>query len=294
MTTRIFGSGIRRREDPRLITGQATYTNDIKLTGMVHAAILRSPHAHARITGIDTSAAQRSPGVLAVYTGADTEKVLNPIPCAWVIPDSDVKAVAYPAVAKDVVRYAGDAVAVVVAEDRYQAEDALELIEVSYEPLSATVNPEASLKDGAPQLHEDAPNNQAFHWVAAGGDTDSAFESAEVVVKDTIIQQKLIPNAMEPRSAIASYLSSMGELTLWNTTQNPHIAPVRDLPGHRHRRAQDSGNRAGSGRRVRQQDCRVPLGNDCRLLFDAVGPPGQVDRDPHRELYRHHPRPRPR
>ena len=224
MTTRIFGSGIRRREDPRLITGQATYTNDIKLNGMVHAAILRSPHAHARITGIDTAAAQRAPGVLAVYTGADTEKVLNPIPCAWVIPDSDVKAVAYPAVAKDVVRYVGDAVAVVVAEDRYQAEDALELIEVSYQPLPATVNPEASLQDGAPQLHEDAPNNQAFHWVAAGGDTDAAFESAEVVVKDTIIQQKLIPNAMEPRSAVASYLPSMGELTLWNTTQNPHIA----------------------------------------------------------------------
>ena len=238
MTTRIFGSGIRRREDPRLITGQATYTNDIKLNGMVHAAILRSPHAHARISGIDTSAAKSAPGVLAVYTGADVEGVLNPIPCAWVIPDSDVKAVPYNAIATDTVRYVGDAVAVVVAEDRYQAEDALELIDVTYEALPAVVNPEAALRDGAPQLHEDAPNNQAFHWVAAGGDTDAAFESAEVVVKDTIIQQKLIPNAMEPRSAVASYLPSMGELTMWNTTQNPHIARfvtclVTGLPEHK-------------------------------------------------------------
>ena len=238
MTTRLFGSGIRRREDPRLITGQASYTDDIKLTGMVHAAILRSPHAHARIRSIDTDAAKQAPGVLAVYTGADTEGVLNPIPCAWVIPDSDIKVVAYPPIAKDIVRYVGDAVAVVVAEDRYQAEDALELISVDYEPLPAVVNPEAALQPGAPQLHEDAPNNQAFHWVAAGGDTDAAFADAEVVVKDTILQQRLIPNAMEPRSAIASYMSSMGELTIWNTTQNPHIARfitclVTGIPEHK-------------------------------------------------------------
>ena len=238
MTTRLFGSGIRRREDPRLITGQASYTDDIKLTGMVHAAILRSPHAHARINGIDTAAAAQAPGVLAVYTGADIEGVLNPMPCAWVVPDSDVKAVAYPAMAKDVVRYVGDAVAVVVAENRYQAEDALELISVDYAPLPVVVNPEAALRGGAPQLHEDAPGNQAFHWVAAGGDTDAAFENAQVVVKDTIIQQKLIPNAMEPRSAIATYLPSMGELTIWNTTQNPHIARfvtclVTGIPEHK-------------------------------------------------------------
>ena len=224
MTTRIFGSGIRRREDPRLITGQATYTDDITLPGTVHAAILRSPHAHARIASIDTAAAAAAPGVVAVYTGADVSGVLNPIPCAWIVPDSDVKQVAYPAMASEVVRYVGEAVAVVVAEDRYQAEDALELIDVRYEPLAAVVNPEAAVQDGAPQLHEDAPNNQAFHWVAAGGDPDAAFESAEVVIEDTIVQQRLIPNAMEPRSALASYASAMGELTLWNTTQNPHIA----------------------------------------------------------------------
>ncbi|MDA0264632.1 MAG: molybdopterin-dependent oxidoreductase [Chloroflexi bacterium] len=223
MTTRIFGSGIRRREDPRLITGGATYTDDVKLPGMAYAAMLRSPHAHAKISSIDTSAAAAAPGVVAVYTGADIEGVLNPIPCAWMPPDSEMKAVAHPAIAKDVVRYQGDAVAVVVAENRYQAEDALELIDVVYEVLPAVVNPEAAMQPGAPQLHEDAPNNQAFHWVAQGGDTDAAFASADVIVKDTIVQQRLIPNAMEPRSAVANWTGSMEELTLWSTSQNPHI-----------------------------------------------------------------------
>ncbi|MCH8801719.1 MAG: molybdopterin-dependent oxidoreductase, partial [Chloroflexi bacterium] len=238
MTTRIFGSGIRRREDPRLITGAATYTDDVQLPGMVHAAMLRSPHAHAKINGIDTAAAAEAPGVLAVYTGADTDGVLNPIPCAWLPPDCDIKAVAHPAIAKDVVRYQGDAVAVVVAESRYQAEDALELIKVDYEILPVVVNPEAAMQPGAPQLHEDAPNNQAFHWVAAGGDTDAAFADADVIVKDTILQQRLIPNAMEPRSAVANWTAAMGELTLWSTSQNPHIVRflgslVTGIPEHK-------------------------------------------------------------
>ena len=223
MTTRIFGPGIRRREDPRLITGGATYTDDVQLPGMAYAAILRSPHAHAKINSINTIAAKASPGVVAVFTGADTDGVLSPIPCAWIPPDSDVKAVAHPALAKDVVRYQGDAVAVIVAEDRYQAEDALELINVDYSPLPVVVSPEAAMQPGAPQLHEDAPNNQAFHWVAEGGDVDAAFAAADVIVKDTILQQRLIPNAMEPRSAVANWTASMGELTLWSTSQNPHI-----------------------------------------------------------------------
>ena len=238
MTTRIFGSGIRRREDPRLITGDATFTDDVKLPGMVHAAILRSPHAHAKIKSIDTTAASGAPGVVAVYTGADTDGVLNPIPCAWLPPDCDIKAVDHPAIAKDVVRYQGDAVAVVVAEDRYQAEDALELINVEYEVLPSVVSPEAAMQAGAPQIHEDAPNNQAFHWVAAGGDTDAAFADADVIVKDTILQQRLIPNAMEPRSAVANWTRSMGELTLWSTSQNPHIVRflgslVTGIPEHK-------------------------------------------------------------
>ena len=293
MTTRIFGSGIRRREDPRLITGQASYTDDISLNGLVHAAILRSPHGHARITSIDTSAAKSAPGVLAVYTGADIEGKLTPIPCAWVVPDSDVKTVAYPAIAKDVVRYVGDAVAVVVADTRTQAEDALELINVGYEVLPAVVNAEAALQDGAPQLHEDAPNNQAFHWTVAGGDADSAFDSAEVVVRDTIIQQRLIPNAMEPRSTVATWLSALGELTLWNTSQNPHIARfvtslVTGVPEHKIRVIAPE---VGGG--VRKQDCSLSVGDDHGVLRHATGSSGQVDRDQVGKLPSHHPRPRP-
>ena len=223
MTTRIFGSGIRRRVDPRLITGGATYTDDVQLPGMLYAAMLRSPHAHAKINSIDITSAVGARGVVAVYTGADIEGVLNGIPCAWVPPGADLVAVTHPAIAKDVVRYQGDAVAVVVAEDRYQAEDALELINVDYEILPSVTNPEAAMKPGAPQLHEAAPNNQAFHWVSEGGDTEAAFSAADVIVKDTIIQQRLIPNAMEPRSAVATWTKATGEMTLWSTSQNPHI-----------------------------------------------------------------------
>ncbi|MXZ71054.1 MAG: molybdopterin-dependent oxidoreductase [Acidobacteria bacterium] len=227
MSTRIFGSGIRRREDPRLITGSATYTDDITLPGMVHAAMLRSEHAHAKITRIDTSKAASAPGVVAVYTGADIEGALAPMPCAWLLPDSDLKIAAYPCIAKDVVRYTGDIVATVVAETPYQAHDALALIEVDYEPLEVVIDPEAAHDDGAPQLHDDIEGNQAFHWtVAGGGDVDVAFAEAEangVVLKERIIQQRLIPNAMETRGALAQYNQATGELTLWNTTQNPHI-----------------------------------------------------------------------
>ena len=238
MTTRVFGSGIRRREDPRLITGRSHYTDDITVPDMAYAAILRSPHAHARIRSIDTGKAAQRDGVLGVFTGADTEGTLNPVPCAWLVPDSDLKAVAHPAIAKEVVRYLGDAVAVVVAESRYQAEDALADIEVDYEILSAVIDPQRAMDPGAPQLHEDAPNNQAFHWVVSGGDADAAISEAEVVVKERIVHQRLIPNAIEPRSAVAQFVTPTGELTLWSTSQNPHIARflcsvVTSVPEHK-------------------------------------------------------------
>ncbi len=226
MSSRIFGSGIRRREDPRLITGSATYTHDIELPRMVHAVMLRSSHAHARITRIDTEQAKAAPGVLAVYTGADIEGALQPMPCAWLLPDSDLKIAGYPCIAKDVVRYTGDIVAVVVAERPWEGHDALELIEVDYEPLPSVTDPEAAAAAGAQQLHADIEGNRAFHWTVAGGDADAAFAEAEasgVVIKERILQQRLIPNAMEPRGAVAQYSRATGELTLWNTTQNPHI-----------------------------------------------------------------------
>ena len=222
MSTKVFGSGIRRREDPRLITGAGTYTDDLALQGMAHAAMLRSPHAHARIRRIDTSRAKRAAGVLAVYSGADAS-ALKPVPCAWLLPNANLKIAVYEAMATSVVRYVGDIVAVVVAETTYQAYDALELIDVDYEPLPSVTDPEQALKPGAPQLHKDIPGNEAFHWVVAGGDVDAAFKNAEVIVKERIVHQRLIPNAMEPRAALAQWSRATGELTLWNTTQNPHI-----------------------------------------------------------------------
>ena len=220
---RVFGSGIRRREDPRLLTGTARYTADFTLPGMLHAAVLRSPHGHARIRGVDTSRARGAAGVVAVFTAADTESGLKCIPCAWLLPNAGLNIAPYRALAPDVVRYVGDAVAVVVAESDYQAYDALELIDVDYEPLPAVVDPNLAAADGAPQLHPEAPGNLAFHWVLDGGDVTAAFQSADVVVRDRIVQQRLIPTAMETRGAVAQFTPATGELTLWNTTQNPHI-----------------------------------------------------------------------
>jgi carbon-monoxide dehydrogenase large subunit len=225
MASRILGSGIKRREDPRLVTGQAKYTDDFVLPGMVYMSVVRSPYAHARIRRIDTKKAAAMPGVLGVYSGQQMKDAgFGPIPCAWVVPGSDTKTPAYPPIAIDTVRYVGNAVAIVVASDRYQARDAADAVDVDYEPMAVAVDAFEATKKGAPQLHADVPNNICFHWVVNGGDTDAAFKSAEVVVKDHIINQRLIPNAMEPRAALAQYSSGMGELTLWSTTQNPHIA----------------------------------------------------------------------
>lgn len=222
-TTRIFGSGIKRREDPRLMTGKSRYTDDMSLPGMVYMAVVRSPYAHARIKGVDVAAATNATGVIAVFTGQDVE--MN-VPTAWLVPNSDLKTPAHPVLARDKVRYAGDGVAVVIADNRYHAQDAADLIQVDYEPLAVVVNPEEATQDGAPQLFDDVPHNIAFHWVASSGDeaVEAAFAQAEVVVSERIVQQRLLPTAMEPRSALAQWSSGTEELTIWCTTQNPHIA----------------------------------------------------------------------
>jgi carbon-monoxide dehydrogenase large subunit len=225
MASRIFGSGIKRVEDPRLITGQAKYTDDFVLPGMAHLAVVRSPYAHARIKAIRTKKAAAMEGVLGVFTGGDMKDAgFGGIPCAWVVPGSDTKTPAYPPIALDHVRYVGNAVAIVVATDRYLARDAADAVEVDYEPLSAVVDAEKATQKGQPQLHAEAPNNVCFHWKVSGGDVDAAFKTADVVVKERILNQRLIPNAMECRAALAQYLSDTGEFTLWVTSQNPHIA----------------------------------------------------------------------
>lgn len=222
MSTRIFGSGIKRREDPRLITGKAKYTDDIKLPGLLHMAVVRSPYAHANIKSIDTSAAEAMDGVVAIFTGQDI--TLAAIPTAWLIPDSDLKTPEHPALAKDKVRHVGDGVAIVLADNRYQAQDAAEAVVVDYEELSAVVDPEKATQDGAPQLFDDVDNNIAFRWVMGDKSaSDDVFDNADVVVSDTIIQQRLLPTAMEPRASLAQYNSATEELTLWCTSQNPHI-----------------------------------------------------------------------
>ncbi len=234
----LFGSGIKRREDPRLITGSATYTDDVKLPGMVYAMFVRSPYAHARIKSIDVAAARKAPGVVAVYTGKDVKDRLVPVPCAWNPPGCDLKVPPHPQLAWDKVRYVGDAVAMVIAETRAQVRDAVDLVEVDYDSLPATVDPEKATQKGAAQLHDEIPNNIAFIWKVAGGDAEAAFRSADASVKERIVQQRLLPTAMEPRAAVASYNRGSGQLTLWCTSQNPHIhrflcSVMLKLPEHR-------------------------------------------------------------
>jgi aerobic carbon-monoxide dehydrogenase large subunit len=224
MASRIFGSGIKRREDPRLITGQGKFTDDLVLPGMAHLAVVRSPHGHARIKKIDVAQARQVPGVLGVYTGAEMKDAgFGGIPCAWVVPNSDTKTPPYPPLALDTVRYVGNAVAVVVAEDRYAARDGADAVQVDYEPLPAVADAWKGAQPGAPQVHGDVPGNVCFHWKVSGGDVEAAFKAADVVVKERIVNQRLVPNAMEPRAALAQYNPAMGDVTLWVTTQNPHI-----------------------------------------------------------------------
>lgn len=224
MATRIFGSAIKRREDPRLITGKARYTDDFQLPGMLSMAVVRSPHAHANIRSIDISAAQKAPGIIAVFTGKDV--TLAPVPCAWLVPNSDLKTPPHPTLATEKVRYVGDGVAIIIAQNRYLAQDAVDLVQVDYDVLPAVVSPEEATKSGAPQLHADVANNIAFRWIMTQDDDaiNRAFAEADVVIKERIVQQRLLPTAMEPRSAVAQWDGPSEELTVWTTTQNPHIA----------------------------------------------------------------------
>ncbi len=222
MATHIIGSTVKRREDPRLITGAGRYTDNLALPRQTYMAILRSPYAHARIKKIDVSKAKAHLGVLAVFTGEDLKKNgVNPIPVGWLLPD--IKIGPHYPLAIEETRYTGDGVAAVIATDRYTAKDALELIDVDYEPLPVVVDAEKATQPGAPQVHPEAPNNIAFYWKIGGGDADKALQEADGVIKQRILNQRLIPNAMEPRAAVADYQSATGDLTLYNTNQNPHI-----------------------------------------------------------------------
>src|SRR6186713_3480668 len=222
-----IGAAVRRKEDLRFITGRGQYTDDVIRPGETRAVFVRSPHAHAKIKNIETSAAKTMPGVIAVLTGAElaNDKIGNLI-CGWMIHSKDgtpMKMAPHPALAVGKVNHQGDAIAVVVAETQAQGRDAAEKVKVDYEPLPAVTDP-AKAKSG-PQIHDLASKNTIYEWSLGDAKAvDAAFNSAKHVTKLDILNNRLVPNAIEPRAALAEYDAGTDQLTLWNTTQNPHVA----------------------------------------------------------------------
>jgi aerobic carbon-monoxide dehydrogenase large subunit len=224
-----IGTSVVRKEDRRFITGKGRYVDDIKLVNMTHAHFVRSPRAHAKVKKIDATAALRMPGVLAVLTGRElVEDKIGNLICGWAITSKDgspMKMGAWPAMAPETVRFVGQAVAVVIAETKNRARDAAEAVVVDYEELPALPDIRAAIKAGAPQLHPEAPGNIVYDW--ALGDEPAvraAFSTAANVVSLDVTNNRLVPNAMEPRAAIADYDEAEGHFTLYTTSQNPHVA----------------------------------------------------------------------
>jgi carbon-monoxide dehydrogenase large subunit len=227
---KLVGERVKRREDPRLIQGRGTYVDDIKIVGMQHLAFKRSDIAHGRIRSIDVSAARAMDGVEAVFTGAEIAELLGPMPIGTPFPSPPHRAVA-----NDVVRYAGEPVAVVVASNRYTARDAADAIVVDIEPLPAVIDPELAMTGKPTVIHADFANNLAVALVPSGTGVsadlstvdnsaiDAAFAKAEVVVSQRMMNQRLVPNAMEPRGVVAHFEPGKGTMTIWSSTQNPHI-----------------------------------------------------------------------
>ena len=223
-TSTPLGRPIKRKEDAKLLHGRTNWTDNIQLPGTLHMAILRSPFAHANITKLDVSGALQQPNVVAAY-GADELGDLNgSVPCVWPVTD-DIVMPDFPSLAKGKVRQVGDCVAVVLATDAKHAADALEAIDVEYEPLDAIVDMEAALAPDSPLLHEDAGTNQCYVYNLGGG-YDDAKAKADVVVKRRFINQRLIPAFMEPRSVVAAPMGMSDEITVWSSTQIPHVLRV--------------------------------------------------------------------
>ncbi|RBY79974.1 xanthine dehydrogenase family protein molybdopterin-binding subunit [Blastococcus sp. TF02A-26] len=236
-----IGQARRRKEDARLITGRTTWTDNMVLPGMLHMAVLRSPVAHGRITALDVTAAKEAPNVVAVYTGRDLAEEQGSIPCAWPV-TPDMVNPGHPSIAVDQVNHVGEAVAIVIGRSRSAAADALELIDVDYEPLPVVLDMEEAIAEGAPLVHDSTESNRSYHFVfdageaGTGSDTEQAFADAEVVVSRRFVQQRLIPAFMEPRSVV---VQPQGDnYTMWSATQIPHIlrvmaAMVTGIPEHK-------------------------------------------------------------
>src|SRR5438067_11379690 len=221
MTNKYVGQRLKRTEDPRLIKGLAHYVDDIGLPGTLHVAFVRSMYAHARISGIDTTEALKAPGVVAVYTGKDIAAKIGPVPCAAALPD--LKVPDYRVLAIDKVLFVGHPIAAVVATDKYLARDAVDLVAVDYEELPVVVDAEAAAQGGN-LVHEKFGDNIAYKLTSGEGDIDAAMKSADKVVSQKMIHQRLAPIAMEPRGVLVRYYPGEQELTMWTSTQIPHLA----------------------------------------------------------------------
>jgi carbon-monoxide dehydrogenase large subunit len=216
-----LGRARPRKEDARLITGKTNWTDNFVLPGMLHVAYVRSPFAHARITRVDLSAARQLPGVFAAFSGADFADEQGSLPCAWPV-TPDIIIPDHPPMATEEVRYVGEAVACVVARDRYAAADALAAVDVDYEPLPPVLDIRTALDASSPRVHE--AGNKSFEFLLQNGDLDAAFRDAPVVIERTYRQQRLIPSAMEPRAVVG--WNEGDEYTLWSSTQIPHVLRV--------------------------------------------------------------------
>jgi aerobic carbon-monoxide dehydrogenase large subunit len=214
------GRALRRKEDPRLITGRGRYVDDLHLPGTLWAAFVRSPEAHAKIASIDADAARARPGVHAVFTGQDLTDLAGPLPQAWVPPGITVNNPDHWPLAKDAVKHVGDPVAMVIGTDRYSVIDATEDVIVEYEPLPVVTDPEKAL-EGAPYVHEQFGTNQVHEWSLGGGDLDQGFADADVVVERRVVNHRTAGGAIEPRGVLADYRA--GSLTIWSATQVPHF-----------------------------------------------------------------------
>ena len=228
MTDTGIGASVRRKEDYRFLTGNGKYLDDMNRAGQAHAYFLRSPHAHATFS-IDTAGASKMPGVVAVYTGADiAESGMGGLICGWTITGKNGephKAPAHLLLALDTVRHVGDTLAVVIADSYHQAKDAGEQIAVDYTALPAVTSVVDAVENNAPQVHADAPGNICYDWeIGDKAATDAAFEGAHHVTRVELVNNRVVPSAMEPRAALGEYDIGSDEITLYTTSQNPHVA----------------------------------------------------------------------
>jgi aerobic carbon-monoxide dehydrogenase large subunit len=215
-----IGRRMKRKEDPRLITGRGNYVDDMALPGMLYMALVRSPVAHARISSIDTSGAKGRPGVHAVLTGEDLD-LGQPLPMVWIPPGVEVKTPEHWPLARGEVNHVGDPVAVVVGNDKYGVIDAAEQVIVEYDELPAVIDPEKALEDGAPLVHDDLGTNKTHEWSLGGGDIEAGLNEADVVVERRIVNHRTAGAAIEPRGCIADWRAD--SVTLWTSTQIPHL-----------------------------------------------------------------------